>query len=218
MASLFASLRKNVVAEVVSSKTSYDKEEKWVGASPYEKLFQHKNILIGLYDFSAKNIQYKHYNVFFSKDLKKEISDNKWIFCFHESVFIAFYPLKSYQFSKEVYGERLRSTAEKNGFVLYAENPQNFTSFEEFKTKVTQNFTIKHDEESHTLRIRTPMDIKMQFAYSGIGLLNKKKINPSSYSLFENPFLQSKVGGKKLTIKYKTLKMVLDWEKGKIFP
>lgn len=218
MASLFASLRKNVVAEVVSSKTSYDKEEKWVGASPYEKLFQHKNTLIGLYDFSAKNIQYKHYNIFFSKDLKKEISPKKWIFCSHESVFIAFYPLKPYQFSKEVYGERLRSTAEKNGFVLYVENPQNFISFEDFKTKVTQNFTIKYDDKLHTLRIRTPMNIKMQFSYAGIGLLNGKKVNPLSYPLFKNPFLQSRVGSKKLTIKYKTSKMILDWEKGEIFP
>ncbi len=217
MASLFPSLRKNVVAEVVSSKNSYDKEEKWIGASPYEKLLQHKNILIGLYDFSAKNIQYKHYNIFFSKDLKKEISENNWIFCSHASIFIAFYPLKPYQFLKEEHGDRLRSFAEKNGFVLYAENPKNFVSFEGFKKQVIHNFEIRYSEKQHTLQIKTPTKVEMQFSYADTRLINGKKENPSSYPLFENPFSYSKVGSKKLTIRYKTLKMILDWQKGKIF-
>jgi hypothetical protein len=218
MASLFPSLRKNVIAEVVSSKTSYDKEEKWVGASPYEKLLQYQNILIGLYDFSAKNILYKHYNIFFSKDLKKEISENNWIFCSHASVFVAFYPLKPYQFLKEEHGDRLRSSSEKNGFVLYAENPKNFASLEDFKKQVIHHFEIRYSEEQHALQIKVPTKVEILFAYADTRLVNGKKENPSSYPLFENPFLYSKVGSKKLIIRYKTLKMILDWQKGKIFP
>ncbi len=69
MASLFPDFKKVMVAGVVSSKTEYDKEVKVVGSSPFEKLFQHKNTMLGLYDFTSDKVMYKHYDGFFSKDL-----------------------------------------------------------------------------------------------------------------------------------------------------
>jgi hypothetical protein len=217
MASLFPSLRKNVVNEIITSKTSYNKENKWVGASPYEKLFQYKNTLLALYDFSAQDIHFKHYDLFLSKDLIKNQDSSQWIFMQHPSVYIALYPLEKYELSPEKEGERLRSHTLKNGFVLHVENPQNFISFDEFKNKIHTLFKINYNRENHSLTTQTLQGNKLYFSYKGEKRLNKKKFKTRVYPLFKSPFLHSKKGSKKLTIKHKNAVMVLDWEKGQIW-
>src|SRR5260370_22725936 len=56
------------LADVVSSKKSYDSPDKLVGGSPYEQIFQDQDSVIVLYDIPAET-RFPHITRFFSKDL-----------------------------------------------------------------------------------------------------------------------------------------------------
>lgn len=208
MGSLFPSLPKEVVKEIASSKTSYPKSNKWVGASPYEDLFQYKNTLLCLYDFSDTSAIFKEYNLFFSKDIYKEISTEHWIFAKHDFVFIALKPLVKLNLVEQINtGEKWQMNDVKGGFVLYVEEPENFTSFEGFKRQIMKTFEIQYN--SQVLSVKTPQSDKLSFAYKGARTLNGKKVLPEKYPLFENPFMKAKKGNKKLIMKYKKMRLVL---------
>ena len=53
---------------VVRSKKTYDSPDKFLGGSPYEKIFQDEDTVIVLYNI-APNTRFPHINGFFSKDL-----------------------------------------------------------------------------------------------------------------------------------------------------
>jgi hypothetical protein len=56
------------ISGVVSSKKTYDSPDKFVGGSPYEKIFQDQDSVIVLYDIPP-GARFPHINGFFSKDL-----------------------------------------------------------------------------------------------------------------------------------------------------
>src|SRR5260370_82469 len=67
------------LADVVSSKKSYDSPDKLVGGSPYEQIFQDQDSVIVLYDIPAET-RFPHINGFFSKDLAEVREDpSGWI-------------------------------------------------------------------------------------------------------------------------------------------
>ena len=58
----------------MSSKKTYDSPDKFVGGSPYEKIFQDQDTVIVLYDIPA-GARFPHINGFFSKDLRDVVED-----------------------------------------------------------------------------------------------------------------------------------------------
>ena len=212
MASLFTALRSTIVADVVGSKTTYDKEDKMVGSSPYEKLFQYKNVLIGLYDLSSPDVTWRHYDGFFSKDFQERIEDGSgWIFCRSPYIYIAFLPLQKYQWIEEKTAWRLRSEEVKNGFILEARRPDEFASFAAFQAAIKANAVERVDfNKNMHVRYRTLNGDEMEFSYNGQRLLNGRPDDPTRYPLFDSPYLHSAVGSGKMEITYKNQKMILD--------
>jgi hypothetical protein len=212
MCSLFTSLRSTIVADVVGSKTTYDKEDKMVGSSPYEKLFQYKGTLIGLYDLGSPDVTYRHYDGFFSKDLLERKEDKSgWIVCRTPHVYFAFLPLQPYQWIEEKQAWRLRSSEIKNGFILQAKQPAEMASFAAFEKAVTSTKVERIDLNRDPHIRYTNMDGQiMEFSYSGTRLRNGKVDDPKSYPLFESPYIKSAVGSGKMFLEYKNQKMVLD--------
>ena len=212
MGSLFTALLSSIVPDVVDSKVMYDKEDKMLGSSPYEKLFQHKNTLIGLYDLSGPDVVYRHYDGFFSKDLLERIEDpSGWIFGRSPSVYFAFLALKPYQWIEEKLAWRLRSNDVKNGFILEVKRPEECASFSAFQTAIKAN-PLERVDFNHFLHVkyRNLDGDLLDFDYSGKRLLNGKKDDPSTYPLFDSPHLKSAVGSGKMEIIHKDKKMVLD--------
>jgi hypothetical protein len=70
----FTSAPDDAVAEAVRSKKSYDSPDRFVGGSPYEKIFQDQDSVIVLYDMPP-GTRFPHINGFFSKDLS-EVKDD----------------------------------------------------------------------------------------------------------------------------------------------
>jgi len=108
-----------IIAEVVSSKKSYDSPDKLVGGSPYEKIFQDQDSVIVLYDILPET-RFPHINGFFSKDLADFNEDpSGWIFARGGDAFIACRPLQPYTWKPiEGGGRRLFSPYLKNGMVV----------------------------------------------------------------------------------------------------
>ncbi|NOZ61247.1 MAG: hypothetical protein GXO74_06160 [Calditrichaeota bacterium] len=187
--------------EVARAHTYYGKEDKWASSSPYEETFQHKNALIVLYNI-PEGTKFGHIDGFFPKDLAKRESDESgWIFCQAGNTYIAYFPLKPYQWIEEDNCFRLRSYDLKNGCIVEAAMADEYPSFAAFKKQIRSN-NLVHDTFDQTLTVSytTSAGDVMTFTYDGPRLLNGKPINFADYKMFKGPFLNSEMGSQKLEI------------------
>ncbi len=207
--------------EVSRAHTYYSSENKWSATSPYEQTFQHKNALIVLYNIPPDE-KYAHIDGFFPKDLtRREVDPSGWIFCRAGKTFIAYFPLKPYEWIEEADCFRLRSYDLKNGCVVEVAQEEEYPSFEAFKKQILTN-TLVHDTFDKTLMVSyTPSagDV-MTFQYDGARKLNGMPIDFADYKLFRGPFLNAEVGSRQLEIQYHGKGMVLDMTQpqGEILP
>jgi hypothetical protein len=73
---------------ITQAKASYTNENKWIGGSPYERLFQFESTLIGIYAIPA-DVPVKHIDFFLPKSLDTIIRDSSgWIFARMEGAFV----------------------------------------------------------------------------------------------------------------------------------
>jgi len=213
---------KFTVEEVARFHTYYGKEDKWTSSSPYEQTFQHKNVLIVLYNI-PKETQFEHIDGFFPKDMEEIVRNNfnenspnksRWIFCREGNTYIAYFPLKPYDWIEEEINWRLRSRDLKNGLIVEVANSDDYSSFEDFQNKIKSNkIDIFDFDKSLTVKYITSANDQMQFSYEGRRLLSGNPISFENYKLFKSPFLNAEVGSEKLEIKYKDKKMVLDFSR-----
>jgi hypothetical protein len=201
-----------VEAVIGSNKPSYNREEKWVGSSPYEQTFQHRNAIIVLYNIKP-GTDYEHIDGFFTKDLDERIVDpSGWIFCRDGDVYIAYYPLKPYQWSEEGIDLRLRSRDLKNGCIVEVASRHEAGSFDEFRRTIRKTkIDYRKFEKDLTVRYVTRRGDKMQFTYDGERILNGKPVDFKSYKLFNGRYLQAEVGSGILKMTYKAQYRILNF-------
>ncbi len=125
------------LADVVSSKKSYDSPDKLVGGSPYEQIFQDQDSVIVLYDIPAET-RFPHINGFFSKDLAEVIEDpSGWIFARGGDAYIACRPLQPYTWKPiEGGGRRLFSPYLKNGMVVQVAARSEYAGMDAFRRAI----------------------------------------------------------------------------------
>ena len=83
---------KRILGSIVGQRPYYDDPNKWVEGSQHEKMLQHENSIIVLYNIPKKETN-QHVNGFFSKIIKNRINDSSgWIFCESDSVYFAVKP------------------------------------------------------------------------------------------------------------------------------
>jgi len=217
LGSFFPEEEKLMVDGVVASKATYNKEDKWTGSSPYEATFQHKNSIIVLYDI-PRGTNYGHIDTFFPKDLDERIEDRSgWIFCRDGTIYIAYYPLKPYEWIEEKENYRLRSRELKNGCILEVSSQPEVGSFEEFKTKVRNTVIDLRDfDRRPSVSYTTTGGERMEFTFGGRRVLNGKELDFRSYKLFNGPYLQAEVGSQTLRMSYRDWYRVLDFKKVRV--
>ena len=125
------------LADVVSSKKSYDSPDKFVGGSPYEQIFQDQDSVIVLYDIPPET-RFPHINGFFSKDLAEVREDpSGWIFARGGDALIACRPLQPYTWKPiEGGGRRLFSPYLKNGMVVQVAARSEFADLDAFRRAI----------------------------------------------------------------------------------
>ncbi|HTY36495.1 MAG TPA: hypothetical protein VMH23_05260 [Bacteroidota bacterium] len=195
LAMFFPEEQKFLADDVNRYHIVYTDPNKWNSSSPYEQTFQHKNAIIVLYTIDPE-AHHSHIDGFFPKTLDERIIDpSGWIFCRADSVYVAFYPLKAYEWIEEKTDWRWRSHALKNGVVLEAGSMQEDRSFAEFQKRMREGKPeLLESDKALTVRYRTRNGDSMTFTYGGERLLNGKSTDFQSYKLFNGPFIQSERG------------------------
>jgi len=216
LAMFFPEEMKFAIDEVASNHTYYGKEDKWVSSSPYEQAFQQENTIIVLYNIPEKE-QFAHIDGFFPKDLaRRDTDDSGWIFCQGGNTYIAYFPLKPFEWIEEKDCFRLRSYDLKNGCVAEVAQAENYSSFNSFKAQIKSN-TLVHDtfDSSLTVSYTNSQNDVLTFTYDGARRINGKLVDFKEYKLFRGPFLNAEVGSRKMEILYKENGIMVDFDTDK---
>lgn len=209
----FPQRKKTLVADVVPSKTTYNQPGKWTGGSPYERTFQYKNTLIVLYDI-PEGTDSEHISGFFPKTLDEIIIDESgWIAARAGNTLIGWYPLRKYDWIEEVINWRLHSHYRKNGYVIEVRSMDEYDTFTEFRNALGEHIPYLNIQGTGVkLTYRNPDDEHLQFTFPDERFINESPVNLDDYKLFDGKYLQADVGSRQLTIRYKDMKRILNFE------
>jgi hypothetical protein len=200
------------MAEVVSSKKSYDSPDKLVGGSPYEQIFQDQDSVIVLYDIPP-GTRFPHINGFFSKDLAEVREDpSGWIFARGGDAFIACRPLQPYSWRPiEGGGRRLFSPYLKNGMVVQVAARAEFQDLDAFRRAILALKLDFQTAHAPSVRFTSLRGKTMTFAYGQIPQVNGVAPDREHWPLFGGPFLESAVDSQQLILKHGTMRRTLDF-------
>jgi hypothetical protein len=213
----FPEEQKFLAGEVDRYHKVYTNPNKWNSSSPFEQTFQHKNALIVLYDI-PQGEHHPHVDGFFPKNLDARTTDSSgWIFCRKGSAYVAFFPLKPYEWIEEDVAWRWRSHDLRNGVVVVAGRQTDQGSFDAFKSAIISHTpSIDPSAAGYAVSYVTLSGDRMHFTFGGARTLNGTEVVLSSYRLFNGPFVQADVGSGVITIAYGGRSRVLDFNEVKI--
>lgn len=210
------------IATVAATKGSYISENKWVGGSPYERVFQHHDLLIALYDIPA-DAQCQHIDLFLPKTLDTlERDPSGWIFCRMEGAFTAVRPLgRDNAWIEEEANWRLRTRntpGEPIGWVVQCA-PAAEISWSAFKLRARDLGPGAPRRAVDGVRpwIETRSLSGERFAVVGRTLdslvleRNGAAVLPERTQLFAGPFVNSEVGSGVVRIEHGERHAVLDF-------
>jgi hypothetical protein len=213
LAMFFPQRVKTIVDDVVLSKNTYNKPEKWTGGSPYERTFQNKGTLILLYDI-PEGTNSPHISGFIPKNLDDRIIDESgWIVCKAGETFIGWYPLEEYHWIEEEINWRLHSPYLQNGYIIESGSAAEFGDIDHFISLLRERRPVDDLKSGNvSVRYTTIRGDSMRFIFPDIRYLNGERIDFSGYKLFDGPHLQADVGSERLTIRYGTMTRYLDFQ------
>lgn len=200
------------MADVVSSKKSYDSPDKFVGGSPYEQIFQDQDAVIVLYNIPS-GTRFPHINGFFSKDLAEIREDaTGWIFARGGEAFIACRPLQPYSW-KPIDGgsRRLFSPYLQNGMVVQVAAKSEFADLDAFRRAILAlplefKFDPVPSVQFHSLRGKT-----LAAAFGRAPQVDGTAVDYGRWPLFGGPFVEAAVDSEQLTMKHGTMRRTLDF-------
>ena len=217
LAMFFPEEIKFLAGEVDRYHLVYTNPNKWNSSSPFEQTLQHKNALIVLYNILPGE-KHPHVDGFFPKSLDERIVDGSgWIFCRAGDTYIAFHPLKPFEWIEEDVNWRLRSHDLKNGAVVEVGSAASHGTFEDFKAAI-RSTKLRFDDFDRSLTVEyvTSGGDHLRFTYGGKRLVNNRPVDFRAYRLFNGPFMQADVGSGVITLRYKEKTRTLDFPKGTI--
>ncbi len=193
---------------ILNSKASYGSEEKWIGGSPYEKIYQFENRLFGIYDIPP-GTRFPHVDFFLPSFIDRLIplDSGKWIVETGDlKVGIDIVTDGSVEVLEEQQGRRLRIHGSRIAYVVLID-----------KKLKADDFSLELDEDG-------------QYVYKGIGggatyyeeidwpfsWISDDKTDligsMDSQPLFGGLYLWSDYDSGELMIRYKERKRVLDFQ------
>jgi hypothetical protein len=213
LAMFFPEEQKFLAAEVDRYHKIYTNPDKWNSSSPYEQTFQHKSVIIVLYDIPVGE-HHPHIDGFFPKNLDDRHTDSTgWIFCRKGNVYVAFFPLKPYEWIDESMNWRWRSHDLRNGIVVEVGRESEQGSFDAFKAAIrSRKPVIDQSASRHAVLYVTLAGDRMQFTFGGKRVLNGSDVDFSTYRLFNGPFVQGDVGAGVITLSYQGKRRILDFK------
>lgn len=200
-------------AVTYQGKPSYNKEDKFLGGSPHEQIFQDRDTLIALYDIPA-GTTFEHVNGFVSKDLARFEEDaSGWIFAQGGNAYIAWRPLAAYELRP--FGDRgdrrLFSPHRQNGTIIQAAAAAEFASWDAFKTAIRALPLAVSLVPSPRVEFTSLRGRRLVCAHGEAPRVDGVAVDYGAWKLFDSPFLQAEVGSRRLLLKAGRLERVLDF-------
>jgi hypothetical protein len=202
------------MADVVSSKKSYDSPDKFVGGSPYEEIFQDQDSVIVLYDIPP-DTRFPHINGFFSKDLAELKEDESgWIFARGGDAWLAVRPLQPYSWKPiEGGGRRLFSPYLKNGMVVQVAARSDFANLDAFRRTILGLELEFKLVPAPSVRFRSLRGNMLEFTYGQIPRVNAAPLDYEHWPLFGGPFVEAAVDSEQMILKYGKMRRTLDFKR-----
>jgi len=202
------------IADVVSSKKSYDSPDKFVGGSPYEQIFQNQDSVIVLYDIPP-DTRFPHINGFFSKDLAEVREDpSGWIFARGGDALIACRPLQPYTWKPiDGGGRRLFSPHLKNGIVVQVAARSEYKDLEAFRRAILALQLEFKLNPVPSVRFGSLRGKTLWFTYGQIPRVDGAPLDYDHWPLFGGPFVEAAVDSEQLTLKYGKMRRTLDFRR-----
>lgn len=217
LAMFFPEEVKFLAGEVDRYHLVYTNPDKWNSSSPYEETFQHKNAIIVLYNIAPGEKQ-PHIDGFFPKSLdERETDPSGWIFCRIGGVYVAFRPLKPYEWIEEKSDWRFRSHELKNGVVVEVGAESSHGTYDRFKARM-RGAALRFDDFDRRLAVdyTTTGGDRLRFAYGGKRSVNGREVNFRSYGLFRGPFINAEVGSGVIALTCEGKRRILDFRNARI--
>jgi hypothetical protein len=208
---------KVLAQDVDRYKIVYTSPDKWNSSSPYEQTFQHKNVIIVLYNI-APGSNHPHIDGFFPKTLDdRSLDSTGWIFCRGGTTAVAFYPLKPYVWIDEEKDWRLRSLDLKNGVIVEVASVHTVGDYENFIHRMrTRRVPAPDLEHTLTASYTSLAGDTLTFTYDGPRKLNGATVDLTKTRLYDGPFVSAAVGTGVIELRYGDQVLLLDFQNGKI--
>jgi len=228
LAMYFPEEPKILIDNVLKSKGTYDRPDKWTGASPHEEVTQARDALVALYSI-PKGTRYEHIHGFFSERLdflhghEGASADGRpvdgeekgpgWIFARGGDALIAYYALAPYEWrADDGRGWRLYSPHRQNGAVVQVAPAERYPSLAAFAEAVRAQPLQVRRSPSPSVEYTTLRGDRIEVTYGETPRLNKEPIDYENWPLFGGPFLQAEPGRRRLTLQHGDRRRVLDFE------
>lgn len=204
-------------AVTFQSKPTYMAEDTFLGGSPYEKIFQHENVVIALHDIGDE-APHKHVNGFFSKDLTDLTEDESgWIFAKGGNTYIAYYPMAPYEWKPiEAGGQRLYSPHQLNGTIIQPASADDFVSWKAFKDAVRALPLTVEKEQTISVHFTTLKGDRLAFTYGDVPTVNGDPLDYDAWPLFGSPFVKADVGTQQILLRHGSVERLLDFKNLKV--
>lgn len=215
LAMFFPEQPKQLVEDVIKSKGTYNKEDKWTGGSPYQRTFQHQNTLIVLYDL-AEDTPWRHIDYYFPKSLsRREQDESGWIFAQGGGAFIGVFPFKPGDWREEDTCYRLRSPHLKNGHITVAFDSTAFDSWQAFTKTLRDSKPDLTALESQMEVTYTTIDgQRLRFRFPDQRWLDGKKVDYGNMPLFASPYINGNDGV--MMLRHGSEELVLDFNRNEM--
>jgi len=213
-----------MVAEVARVKGSYTDENKWIGGSPFEQVFQYRGTLIALYDL-RNGWKFPHTDFFLPKSLDTMERDTTgWIFCRMGDAFAAIYAAyQRYEWIEEPANWRMRSRRRGTGYLVECASRREMT-FEEFKDRCRRSTlptALISRQEGRFLKSGTNIhgdELMIESGSDGqpVMMVNGTPAERDSTWHFHGPYLRSRAGSGVIEIMHGENSRTLDFTRNEI--
>jgi hypothetical protein len=195
---------------ILKQRPFYNDTNKWIGGSPYENLFQHKNVLLGIYNFPDTLVN-NSVSFFISDNIDSLITEGNILFAKSNGIYFALRLSEKAIVSKVQYGYRYRIRSRKPGFVLEVYPAGVFKSIDDFVNDI-KGETVSFSAED--IIFKSNDSTQMQLFANGKKLLDGKSFALPADLMYKSPFMNISNGIMSLETMHE--KAIFDWNKQQI--
>jgi hypothetical protein len=200
------------------------------GATEHERIFQHRNVLIGLYD-TPDSLDTIRLHGFFSQGLDTLLFADSthgaahpdWVFGKAAETFFALLPLQPYRFENFPEGRLLVSQGARNGFILEVSTATESGSLAEFQRRIREVTHVDLSRFAPQTRVKyaTTYGDQMDFSFNAATgkverFLNDAPVTTTDCPLFDSPMLKHYPEAKRMTLRFKNEWLELDFDKWEV--